>query len=421
MLSHKIDYSYIKKAIRDKKLPDVEYGTVGCDGFKYQIPNFKHIGGKNCILSSLNKTLRHYDINYSEEMLLGIASGLSMIVMQFKHGPFVGGLNAKDWNCIRAPLDRLGIEYKLHETGSVLKAHQKLKDILRKGQPAVTFVDMAFLPHFFSDQNMVPNEKMGHFGGHTVVVYGLDEMKGEVLISDRFGEPVKIPLNLFQMARASKFAPFAAKNKILELFNPEKSSLKSLKEIIPMAIKQNIDQMLNPPIKMLGVPGFLKYKQVFPTWWSKYPGDQFIYAILNLFIFMEVGGCGGAMFRDMYRIFLGEAAVIMEMPSLNKAIEFFEVSIEAIHNLGNALLPDELEWMGKLRKSLLEFNATQESMPDNLNILLKQMENDQKNIIERAISENLSDFPSYFPKIVAAIQHVHDAEKEAWEYLAEMF
>ncbi len=221
MSSYKIDHDYIKKAVRDKKLPNVEYGTVGCDEFKYQIPNFNHIGGKNCILSSLNKTLRHYDINYSEEMLLGIASGLSMIVMQFKHGPFVGGLNAKDWNCIRAPLDRLGIEYKLHETGSVLKAHQKLKDILRKGQPAVTFVDIAFLPHFFSDQNMIPNEKMGHFGGHTVVVYGLDEVKKEVMISDRFGEPVKIPLDLFQMARASKFAPFAAKNKILELFNPK--------------------------------------------------------------------------------------------------------------------------------------------------------------------------------------------------------
>ncbi len=421
MVSLKIDHDYIKKAIRNKKLPNVEYGKVGCDGFKYQIPNFKHIGGKNCILSSLNKTLRHYDICYSEEMLLGIASGLSMIVMQFKHGPFVGGLNAKDWNCLRAPLDRLGIEYKLHETGSVLKAHQKLKDILKKGQPAVTFVDMAFLPHFFSDQNMIPNEKMGHFGGHTVVVYGLDELKGEVLISDRFGEPVKMPLNLFQMARASKFAPFAAKNKILELYNPEKSSLKSLKEIIPMAIKQNIDQMLYPPIKMLGVPGFLKYKQVFPTWWKKYPGDQFVIAILNLFIFMEVGGCGGAMFRDMYRIFLKEAKNIMEIPSLDKAADKFDVSIEAIHNLGKALLPDELEWMGKLRKSLLDFNATQESMPENLNIMLKKLEDDQKIIIEHAISENLGEFPKFFPKIIEAIQQVHDAEERAWKYLAKLF
>jgi hypothetical protein len=48
------------------------------------------------------------------------------------------------------------------------------------------------------------------------------------------------------MARVSEYQPFPAKNKMMQVFMPEKTV--PLEEIIPSAIRENMDFMLNTPI-----------------------------------------------------------------------------------------------------------------------------------------------------------------------------
>lgn len=412
-----IDWNYVDRAKTLKKLPNVEFGTEGCANEVIMVKNFKHFGGKNCIMSSLYKTLRHFNVNYSEEMLLGLASGVHMIVMQFQHGPFVGGLNAKNWDCLRNPLHRLNIEFTLHETGSVSKAHHTLKSILRKNQPVVTFVDMAFLPHFFPSQVSVPNEFMGHFGGHTLVVYGIDEIQGLAYVSDRFARPTTIPLSLLQMARASKYAPFAPKNRILEIQSIPDSKNKISEQLILQAIQENCANMLHPPTKMLGISGFQKFASVFPSWWKKYQGNEFLSHLLNLFIFLEVGGCGGAMFRDMYRIFLGEAGNLYQNQVLLEAETLFTELVSHHRKLTTALLPDDLKWMKKLRESVLYCNKLQENMGPDYDRKLSTVLKDQQMILANAMEHDLPQYPRFIPRVVEAIKSVFLAEKKAWAFL----
>jgi len=76
------------------------------------------------------------------------------------------------------------------------------------------------------------------------------------------------------------------------------------------AIRQTLDRMLNPPIRNIGVKGIRKAAAEIKKWQSKLSETEFRFSILNLYIFVIVGGTGGGIFRYMYADFLKEASVI---------------------------------------------------------------------------------------------------------------
>jgi hypothetical protein len=395
------------------KLPNVDYGNVGVTGEVVELRNFMHMPGYNCQLSSLRKTLAYHGWEYSEEMLLGLASALGMLYweMKFMPTPFIGALNAKELEIFERSVSKLGGQLVAHQTTSPLKGHQELKAMLNAGEPAITFVDMAFMPYFFREDAEIPFEE-AHFGGHTVVVYGLDEKNGLASISDRLDRPLSVPLKYLQMARASGYQPFPPRHKLVELKLPTKP--KSLKEALPKAIKENLEWMMNPRISNFGLKGYLKFKQQFPTWYKRFSADKFLLALSSTFIYMETGGSGGAWVRCMYSRFMREAAEALNKPMLNEASSIFDEEIKAIRELELAMLPDELPNLAQIRRTFIETNRVQEKMESNYRHRIRELDEQLKASVSAAIHDDYAKYPPQIPKVQAAIQRVYDLEKRAW-------
>ncbi|MFX1236245.1 MAG: BtrH N-terminal domain-containing protein [Promethearchaeota archaeon] len=381
------------------------------------LKNFKHITGSNCQLSSLRKVLACNDVNLSEPMLLGLSSGLGFFYYYMKRMPFpmVLGLSVKSTDLFERVMPRLGGSVKITETSSMKIAHNNLITLLEKGQPAITFVDFVYLPYFFAEDTPIPNEGAGHFGAHTIVTYGIDEDKDEALVSDRYANPHVMKYSQLKEARASKFAPFPAKNKLVELILP-KSEI-DLKKVIPHAIKNNLNFMINPPIRNMGLSGFQKWRKMLPTWGTDFNNESLAFGLTSTFIYMETGGTGGAMFRILYRDFLKEASEILGNEGLLKASEIFDEIVQSIRTLEAAILPDDLKNLGTLRNLFLKSNEITEKGEENYQKLLSKLNEDIEKVSQGAIKE-ISDWKKWIPEIDKKIQEWSELEKEAWKVIS---
>ncbi len=381
---------------------------------KLKIEDFKHMAGANCQLSSLRKVLAYNGIEFSEPMLLGLCSGLGFFYFYMKNLPFpmILGLAVKKTEVFERVLNRIGGSVKITETSSMNVAHNNLINLLKKGQPGITFVDFAYLPFFFAEGTPIPNEGSGHFGAHTFVTYGLDEGKDKAYISDRYANTHIMTYTELKAARGSKFAPFPAKNKLVELVLPKK--MKDLKEILPSAIKSNVNFMFNPPIRNMGLKGFQKWRDVLPTWGTDFNDDNLIFGLIGVFIYMETGGTGGAIFRNLYKDFLQEAGELLNNDGLLKASEIFEDVIIKIKELESLILPDDLPNIANLRKLfLISSEVTEKGEPDYQRQLKKI--NAQTDEVIKGCMKEVNSWKEYIPKIDKGIQEWSDLETKAWE------
>ena len=113
-----------------------------------------------------------------------------------------------------------------------------------------------------------------------------------------------------EQARSSVHRPFPAKNKYL-LFDFQ--GYKQIdREVLAEAIAETCDTMLNPPAKLLGVNGILKFSTEILKW-EKFNLDKIkLSGTSNYFQISKDGGTGGGIFRKMYGDFLIEATTILD-------------------------------------------------------------------------------------------------------------
>jgi len=200
----------------------------------------------NCLPKNV---LDYHELQLSEEMLLGLGGGIGFMYWYIKlmPAPFIGGrFSGKDEIFLRNVCKRIGAEADLFQTTSVNRGYKELKELLRENEPAYVFVDMAYLPYMALPE-------VAHFGGHTIVVFGLDEQEDKVYISDRGKNPVTVTIEDLKKARSSKFPPFPSKNKLLRIQYPLKFG--DLEKGIREGIRECCINMLKPPIKNFGLVG----------------------------------------------------------------------------------------------------------------------------------------------------------------------
>lgn len=139
---------------------------------KLIIQDFNQFGGKHCQTTALKSVLDYHGLYLSEEMLLGLGGGVGFIYwyMKLMPSPFIGTRYGKVEEFLLNICKRIGAEATLFQTTSVKKGYQELKKILREDEPVYVFVDMPYLPYLALPE-------MAHFGGHAVVVFGLDEQE----------------------------------------------------------------------------------------------------------------------------------------------------------------------------------------------------------------------------------------------------
>jgi hypothetical protein len=275
-------------------------------------------------------------------MLFGLGGGVGFMYWYMKKmpAPFIG-TRYGNFDSMVNTCKHLGGNATMFETTSVKRGYEELKDTIRKGEPVAVFLDMAYLPYF-----ALPAE--AHFGAHTAVVYGLDEQRDIVYISDCPENPVKISVDDLCKARNSKYPPFAPKNKLLKINYPRK--MVNLEKGIRQSIQECCDTMLNPPIKNFGLAGIKKWAGLVLKWPMQFKGMSFFGCLLNTFIYIEVSGTGGSGFRTMYVQFLREAADLVKKPRLHDVADIFEESARAWTQVAEAALPDTWPILGKTRE-----------------------------------------------------------------------
>ncbi|MFW9807909.1 MAG: BtrH N-terminal domain-containing protein [Candidatus Thorarchaeota archaeon] len=375
--------------------------------------DFEHLsGGKNCMTSSLWKLLHHLGHNISEEMLVGIGSGLGFIYWKMKQmpTPFVGGMNGGRFPTILGlAVDRLGGEWKVLKSSSIKNAHKHLRATLEMDQPALVCADLGFLDYLSLGGD-------DHFGMHTILVYGIDETKDEAQISDRFATPIIIPLPRLKKARASDYHPFPAKNKLMQVFMPEETI--PLNEIIPLAIRENADFMLNPPISNMGAQGIKRWKKELSRYPKILPDNKTIMqALIEHFVYIEVGGSGGSLFRRMYSQFLKEASKVMNDLELQRISLIYDDICDDWSELAIRLTPDEMPSLVRIREIYVKNNHDMEQKGVKVLDDVKERLADIPSLMETATIE-VGKFDTIISGTEDLLDELHQKETEAAERLA---
>jgi hypothetical protein len=279
-------------------------------------PGFKHFTTHHCVTGSLRHVYAFNGYPISEEMLLGLGSGVGFIYWHPKNSaPFLGGrANAGrpgEEGMEKAAGRCTGVKVELHRTESTARAEKTMLELLENRQPATLALDMGFLPYFdFQGQEY-------HFGGHVVVACGLDLPNRQVLIADRDMPLHMVSLESLAQARGSKYQPFPPHNAWYTFdFSRKRAPLAA--EIWP-AIRQCAQGMLEPPIANLGIRGIYKAAQCIIEWPQIMDDTALRLACLNAAIMIDArGGTGGGLLRSMYGHFLEEAAEITGEPKLRE-------------------------------------------------------------------------------------------------------
>jgi hypothetical protein len=315
--------------------------------------------------------MRHmYEFNgypISEDLLLGLGAGVGFSYWHFKgQPPFMGGRAMPKPSMEAWAGQRTGVKIEAHTTGSARKAKASMLEVLDSGQPLMIGCDMGFLPYFdFGEQEY-------HFGGHVVVVAGYDAEADCALIVDRDGT-YEVPMADLEKARGSTFKPFPPKNLWYSFcFSGMRPPTA---DEVREAIAQQVEPMLNPPIRNIGVKGIRKAAQMAPKWPASMSVDELRWALFNSYIFIcPVGGTGGGTFRYMFGRFLREAAEITGDSRFGASADQFWRIGDRWETLGawfkaTSEADDPASLMGECVESLLSIADLEETAWQGLSVL----------------------------------------------------
>jgi len=282
------------------------------------LPGLKSLTTHHCCTGSLRHIYVFNGYPISEEMLLGLGSGIGFVYWHMKGtDPFYGGRanvgRGNEEGLEKTASRRTGVRAESFTTSSASKAEKAMLSLLDTGEPVYVYVDMGFLPYL-----NLPDDY--HFGAHMIVVAGYDPASGQVLISDRDAELHPIPLAGLEAARGSTYKPFPPQHKwftfdFAGMRDPSPAEVRG-------AIRDVTNGMLKPPIANLGVKGIRTAVTRTRKWPETMDEEALRWSCFNIFIFIDaIGGTGGGLFRYMYGRFLHEAADICDDKRLAKAGE----------------------------------------------------------------------------------------------------
>lgn len=280
------------------------------------LTGFKSLQTHHCVTGSMRHVYAFNGCDVSEDLLLGLGEGVGFMYWHAKgQPPFLGGRTSPEPSMEAVAGERTGVRIEIHRTASARKARQTMLEILAAGQPVMLQVDMGFLPYFdFGGEEY-------HFGGHAVAACGYNPQTQQILIAER-DDLYPISLADLEKARGSTFKPFPPRNAWVS-FDFSGFHLPAADET-RRAIANQSAQMLNPPIKNMGIKGIRTAAGRIPRWPEQLSADEIRWALFNTYIFVSpVGGSGGGIFRYMFGRFLAEAAAITGEERLRASAEEF--------------------------------------------------------------------------------------------------
>jgi len=324
-----------------------------------KLDNYRQFDGLHWETGSICNHLAHRGVKaphsgepYTEALLLGVSGGAAMGYFTFAYegyDPQARVLTRNTFDPTDTLLARLGVVQTVRRTGSPDKAVANLLDSLEEGLPPIVWADMFSLPY-----NALPYHE-GMWMMFPIVVYGFEEGARTVWIADRSRVPLTVTTSELAAARSRVKK---AKNRILTLEPPNPDKL-------PEAVREGIWSCIKlytegPPKGSKSNFGFAAYDRwadllVKPklrmSWEREFPPGARMYAGLkSAFDDIALFGKDGNAERDTYADFLDESALILCKPDLKDAANQFRTSAWAWHDLGIALLPDEVPQFKETRE-----------------------------------------------------------------------
>ena len=283
------------------------------------IPGFEFLETKHCVTGSILHVFHYHHCPVSEAMLLGLGEGIGFIYWHPKRDiPFMGGranTARKDpQDCLEVlAAERCGVRAVRNLTASAKKAEKALLDHLNTGEPLAIQVDMGLLPYF-------PFFEQYHFGYHLVAAAGYDPHSGEVTLADRDAQPYAVQLDQLGAARGSTFKPFPPQNAWMEY--DFSGFHQPTDQVLVQAMRKCATDMLNPPIRNMGVTGIRTACSRILAWPELMDDKAIAESALNVALYVRAdAGTGGGLFRWMYADFLRECAQHLDKPALRTAAD----------------------------------------------------------------------------------------------------
>lgn len=266
--------------------------------------------GQHCETTATGTLLNHLGIELSEPVLFGLGEGLGFVYWNSKAMayPFLGG-RVKPDVLTRNLCDALRVELEVHETASEKKAWERVAAAIDSGRPIGLKLDCYHLEYF---------TKKIHFAGHYVAMVGYDDTQAHLIDTAPQGTRMQTSLESLAAARSERGA-MASKNLSYTITKGAKGY--DLQRAIPNAIARNAEEFLNPPIQNLGYKGIAKAGKQLVKEFDR--GAEARAALRTTAMLMERGGTGGAMFRNLYRDFLCEAAALTKDDAIHEAGDRF--------------------------------------------------------------------------------------------------
>jgi hypothetical protein len=274
------------------------------------ITDFAPFKGQHCETTATGSLLKHLGLELSEPMLFGVGEGLGFIYwdMRTMPFPFLGG-RIKPQQITKNLATNSHLRVNFQETSSVQTAWKNVQTCIDAGIPVGIQLDAYYLEYF--------TQKI-HFAGHFVAMYGYDETYAYLVDTQPTGGTVKATLKNVERARNAK-GSMSAKN--LSYTIVRTTAMPNLAEVVMPAIRHNAEDFLIPPISNLGYKGIEKASKQVKAWFTRSRNIRDDLALAAAL--MEGGGTGGALFRNMYRDFLGQCAEFIDDPNLVVGHEMF--------------------------------------------------------------------------------------------------
>lgn len=328
------------------------------------IESFQKFGGKQSEVAAFRKLLEHLAINaphsgqpYSEELLFGIGGGIGFAYFVFEragtHPVYIGTrIHTKETErpeFLQTIASRLNISVHVQNSSSATAAASNLRSNFEQGRTPIVWLDASRLPYLGLGATI--------HAQHAVVVYGIDEDRGRVLMSDRCPDPVSLSLEEFRHARESSWSP-----KYRAMIVHESGRQGDVRSAVDQGIRECMRQMNDGlGITNFGFRGMEKWATVLTSTrekksWLKIfpPGPALFDSLFSIWCQIRLRGHAGNAYRAFYADFLDEASEVISKPGLRNAAELYRESDRIWGELADAHLPASVPQFEQLRQLAIE-------------------------------------------------------------------
>jgi hypothetical protein len=262
------------------------------------LPGFQHRPGVHCGSTALSNALRVRGLDLSEPMAFGLGAGLGFECLHHPAGTPSHLLLGRTPALERHACEVLGAPVVERKAKDAAEALAGVRAALGRGLAPILFTELSLLPYWHA---RTP------FGGHRVVLAGMDGERGVAVLADT-GWPGLQEVTLIELeaARAAVAPPLATGGRPwLEVEAPPRQ--RPLAEAVLDALRRQAHDLLKPPDGQGGIPVLERFAAELAEWPERaIDDDDLARCFRAAYQVIEVRGTGGGLFRRLYARFLRE-------------------------------------------------------------------------------------------------------------------